>query len=54
MPLTKKKNIRKSGKKPTLDTSNVVIVKHIVVAAKETLKLKRINEMLRNAKLQDF
>jgi hypothetical protein len=52
MPPTKKKNIRKAGKRSGLTTSNVVIVNHTVVPAKETSKLKKINEMLRNAKLQ--
>ena len=53
----RKKTIRKSNKrrkKLSLDTSNVVIVKHTV--EEETLfpeKLKKINKMLENAKLMD-
>jgi hypothetical protein len=55
----KKKNIRrpdKRKKKLSLDASNVVIVRHVKIPADETLfpeKLKRINEMLKNAELMD-
>jgi hypothetical protein len=57
MPVTKKKNIRKSrkiGKKPLLDSSNIVIVTHTV--GKKSLfpeKLKKVNKMLRHAKMLD-
>lgn len=58
MPAKKKqKHIRKPSKrrrKPSLDASNVVIVRHTV--EKETLfpeKLKKINKMLENAELMD-
>ncbi|HMH20885.1 MAG TPA: hypothetical protein VK563_03875 [Puia sp.] len=57
MSLTKKKNITTSGKarkKPGLDTSDIIVVTHTVVPAKKTLKVKKINEMLRNAKLLPF
>ena len=54
MPVTRKKNIRIKRKKPSLDSSNVVIVMHTV--EKETLfpeKLKKANEMLSKAKMLD-
>jgi hypothetical protein len=57
MPKTKKKptpKTRKKRKMPSLDSSNVVIVIH--TKEKETLfpeKLKKANEMLRNAKMMD-
>ena len=54
MSLTKKKNIRKVEKKTPLNAPDVVIVKHTIVSTRETSKLKKINEMLRNAKLQNF
>jgi len=53
MPVKKKKNIRKK-KKPSLDSSNVVIVMHTV--EKETLfpeKLAKMNEMLSKAEMLD-
>lgn len=45
---------REKGKTPVLDTSNVVIVRH--TTGKETLfpeKLKKMNELLSNAKMLD-
>jgi hypothetical protein len=47
MSTTKKKNIRRKRKKPSLDASNVIIVTH--TGEKDTLfpdKLKKANEML--------
>lgn len=52
MSTTKKKNVRKPKRKP-LDTSNVVIVRHVTTPIRETEKLKKINKMLENAKLMD-
>jgi hypothetical protein len=54
MPVAKKKNIRKSRKKPLLNSSKTVIVVHTV--EKETLfpeKVKRANEILSNTKFLD-
>jgi hypothetical protein len=54
MSATKKKNIRIKRKKPSLDSSNVIIVMHTV--EKETLfpeKLKKANDMLSKAKMLD-
>jgi hypothetical protein len=54
MPTTRKKNIRKTRRKPLQDSSNVVVVMH--TREKETLfpeKLKMANEMLGNTKLLD-
>jgi hypothetical protein len=51
--LAKKKNTRKTKKKSSLDTSNVIIVRHVKVPARESEKLKRLNEMLKNAELMD-
>ncbi|HEX9510085.1 MAG TPA: hypothetical protein VF939_06350 [Puia sp.] len=54
MPVTKKKNIRKSRKKSVLNSPKTVIV--TLTDEKETLfpeKLKKVNEMLSNAELMD-
>jgi len=53
MSLAKKKNIRtkRTAKKTSLKSSNMLIVTHTTVPVKETQKLTKINEMLRNARL---
>ena len=53
MPITKKKSSRITKKRPSLDAANVVIVRHVTIAVKETPKLKMINAMLANAQLMD-
>jgi hypothetical protein len=53
MSVTIKKSIRKIKKRTLLGSSATVIVTHAVVPAKETTKLKKINQMLGNAKLRD-
>lgn len=54
MSTAKKKVIKKTRKKRALDSSKVVVVMHTV--EKETLfpeKLKKVNDMLKNAKMLD-
>jgi hypothetical protein len=53
MSVTKKKSIRKVKKRALAGSSNTVIVTHAVMSVKETSKLKKINQMLENAKLRD-
>jgi hypothetical protein len=53
MPVTRTKSIRKAKKRTLSGPSDTVIVTHAVMPAKETSKLKKINQMLGNAKLRD-
>lgn len=53
MPTTRKKNIRKPSKKRSLETMDVVIVRHEKVPTRETEKMKRLNKLLENAIMMD-
>jgi hypothetical protein len=53
MSVTRKKSIRKVKKRTFSGSSAAAIVTHAVMPAKETSKLKKINQMLENAKLRD-